>query len=400
VSGQVPITGTASDANLDTYVVEYGAGASPSSWTTIKTGYVSVTSAELAVWDARGLSNGTYTLRVRAADQAGNDASDQHTVTLDNIQITNVSVAPMFFAPGDTLTTISYTLDRAADVTIKIYELEFTPPILFSLFPVDTVLVATPVDAVAKSSGANTSTWDGRDDQSALLPFKAYSFAIEATTGTRHGLYLPEYVNTPDIDFDDLTAASSYDPYKNEPLRLTYKPVVPAWVNVKVVKEADPFTIVRGLVTWLPQPADSLELLWDGRMTSGVMVTEPVKVYTYGQMLPENVIVTEPRGNEVTALSCEPYLFRPIYREITNITYSISDAAKVAVKVYDPDGTLFATLQTDSSPRSAGSYTLEWAGTDAAGKRAYKEGSYRVEIASTGADNDTVTRWGSVLIYK
>jgi hypothetical protein len=400
VSGLVPVVGTASDTNLDTYVVEYGAGSSPSTWTVIHTGIASITSSQLAVWDARGISNGTYTLRLRAEDQAGNDASTQRQVTLDNIQITSVSVSPMFFAPGSTSTTISYTLDRAADVTIKIYELTFTPPTLFLLFAVDTTLVATPVEAVSKSSGANTSSWNGRDDASAMLPFKAYSFTIEATTGTRFGLYCPEYINAPDIDFDDMAADSLYDPYKNEPLQLDYTPTVPAWVNIKIVDANNEFTILRSLTTWVPQSDDAHEALWDGRTNGGAMVADAVKVYAYGQMLPDNAVVTEPRSNAVSALTCEPYLFRPIYREVTNINYTIAGAAKVTVKVYDPDGSLFATLQTDSSPRSAGSYSVQWAGTNGSGKRPYKEGSYRVEIASTGVDNDTVTRWGSVLIYK
>jgi parallel beta-helix repeat protein len=402
VSGINTISGTADDPNFYTYAVEYGVGASPSAWVLIFASEQGVTSGHLASWDARLLANGTYTLRVSATDNAGNDASTQVQVTLDNIQITGVSASPQFFTPGNATTTISYTLDRAANVTIKIYELNLTaPPDLFGTgWIVNSALVATPVNNAAMSAGLKTSTWNGRDDSAVLLPFKAYSYSIEAATTSpnRQGYYNPPYA-AGRAEFANPTATSSFDPYKSESVTIHYELIAPAWVNVKIM---DPnLTVVqRDFVTWAPADTGAHDLLWDGRANNGSIVTAVTRVRGEAQLLPDNSVVTLPRSSALTSVACKPYLFRPVYREITNIQYTIASSAKVAIKVYDPEGVHFVTLQDDSTPRAAGSYSLEWSGTNLAGVRAYKNGNYRVEVASTGIDNDTVTRSGAVTIYR
>ena len=85
-SGAITITGTADDADsfLD-YLLEYGVGASPSSWTTIFTGSVPVSSTGiLSTWATSGLS-GVYTLRLTTHDRAGNTMTPvTTTVVLEN----------------------------------------------------------------------------------------------------------------------------------------------------------------------------------------------------------------------------------------------------------------------------------------------------------------------------
>ena len=74
----VPVTGTAADALLVSYTLEYGAGTTPSSWTTIQTQTAGVTNGLLGTWvvssttGGAALGNGPYTLRLRASDRAGN----------------------------------------------------------------------------------------------------------------------------------------------------------------------------------------------------------------------------------------------------------------------------------------------------------------------------------------
>jgi flagellar hook assembly protein FlgD len=400
VSGTPVISGTVTDTNFEApFLVEYGVGSSPNTWVLITAGQQSVTSGQLAMWDARWLQNGAYTLRVTNVDKAGNQTIVQRQVTLDNIQITGVSASPQFFTPGNGSTTIDYSLDRAANVTIEIYELNFTSPEGLSLFDVFPQLVATPISNQSKGVGVNSSTWDGRDDLSALLPFKAYSYAITATTASppRQGYYNPQYAKG-DTQLTNRTGPSSYDPYKSQAVQLGYSIPSPAWVNLKVIEDLPEGVTLRDLLTWVPQNSGAHQVSWDGRASNGTIVTGQNKTKGFAQLLPLNAVVTEPRSNAITALSCEPYLFRPVYSELTHIGYTIVAAAKVAIKVYDPGGSLFATLQNDVTPRAAGNYSLQWAGTNAAGLRAYMDGSYRVEVTSTGVDNDTVTRSGTVTI--
>ena len=72
VGGLVTITGSATDTlGFADYLLEYGAGVSPGSWTSIGTYTSSVSGGTLANWDSSALS-GVYTVRLTVHDQAGN----------------------------------------------------------------------------------------------------------------------------------------------------------------------------------------------------------------------------------------------------------------------------------------------------------------------------------------
>ena len=78
VSGQVAVTGTAVDAHLESWTLEYGVGERPSTWVTIATGSTAVVSGLLGMWNTVGLPDGNYTLRLRVADLASH--TSRHTV--------------------------------------------------------------------------------------------------------------------------------------------------------------------------------------------------------------------------------------------------------------------------------------------------------------------------------
>lgn len=87
VSGSVPIVGTASDANFTQYILDYGSGGAPSSWTAIGTYTSQVTNATLGTWNASSLATGTWTVRLRAYDKArisSGYTTVTRTVTVDN----------------------------------------------------------------------------------------------------------------------------------------------------------------------------------------------------------------------------------------------------------------------------------------------------------------------------
>jgi len=91
IGGKVEITGTASDANLSSYTLEWGAGAAPTTWTGLATfSPRAITQGLLGLWETKGLEVGAYTLRLRVADKAG-------TVTevLRAVQVTTDSIAPV-----------------------------------------------------------------------------------------------------------------------------------------------------------------------------------------------------------------------------------------------------------------------------------------------------------------
>lgn len=85
LNGIVEIQGNASDSDLKEYVVEYGAGTSPTEWSLIKQGTVGVNDGVLANWDTTNIPTGKYTLRLAVTDLAGNTTYSQKYVWVDQI---------------------------------------------------------------------------------------------------------------------------------------------------------------------------------------------------------------------------------------------------------------------------------------------------------------------------
>lgn len=83
IEGTLTVSGSASDLNFSGYVLAYGAGSAPTSWSTITTSSSPVSSGTLATW-ATGVLTGVYTLRLTVTDAAGNTTIVTNTVYLDN----------------------------------------------------------------------------------------------------------------------------------------------------------------------------------------------------------------------------------------------------------------------------------------------------------------------------
>ena len=75
LQGIVNIMGTAWGENFLYYVVEYGKGKQPVSWTEITNSTVPVINEVLSSWDTTGIGEGTYSIRLRliCSDGTGND---------------------------------------------------------------------------------------------------------------------------------------------------------------------------------------------------------------------------------------------------------------------------------------------------------------------------------------
>jgi len=116
--------------------------------------------------------------------------------------------------------------------------------------------------------------------------------------------------------------------------------------------------------------------------------------------LPENAVVTRNIEFQVTSLNAEAYLIIPSYNEVSTINYSFPKDAKATIKIYDPNGNYFRTIQDDTTLRPAGNYSVEWDGRDDSGKYVNIEGDYRVGVTLTDADNNTVTRNGNIIVHR
>ncbi|HYQ04783.1 MAG TPA: S8 family serine peptidase [Polyangiaceae bacterium] len=99
-TAQQVISGKANGAQFQKYVLEYGKGTAPTSWTTITTSTSPVSTGALGTWDASKIADGDYTLRLSAYKTNGARYEDLHLLALDRVQIASPS-AYVTLAAGD-----------------------------------------------------------------------------------------------------------------------------------------------------------------------------------------------------------------------------------------------------------------------------------------------------------
>jgi len=117
----VPVVGRATDPNLESDTLGFGAGSAPASLTTIAEG---TASAVAASWDVRFLPDGVYTLALAARDRAGQTAEARSRVTLDGlapvVSLTLPSLGGYVTAPGP-------IAGSATDANLAAWKLESAP---------------------------------------------------------------------------------------------------------------------------------------------------------------------------------------------------------------------------------------------------------------------------------
>ncbi len=94
LKGSVDIRGTASGTNFQQYVLHYGAGSSPSTWTQIGSVHTTlVTNGLLGIFDTTGLPDGTYTVRLTATSSGGSSTATT-TFSILTTRLAQIKASP------------------------------------------------------------------------------------------------------------------------------------------------------------------------------------------------------------------------------------------------------------------------------------------------------------------
>src|SRR5579885_492455 len=198
ISGTVPFTATldpliAGRVTLyDYYIAPRPSSGQPYCFTTF-VGYP--TSLGNGTWTgtvdtrALNLSNDTTYVLMGYGSLASGTGSQSACFVLGSYQVGNApfisgaSVYPNPFTPGDNdlggindTTMASYSLNRSEFITATVQDRTGT-------------IVRTIVSNLAQAAGAQSVTWDGRDDAGVLLPDGTYAILLDGTAG---GLSAPE----------------------------------------------------------------------------------------------------------------------------------------------------------------------------------------------------------------
>ncbi len=386
------IRGTASDNNIQSYIVAYATAQDPANYQNIDSGGSNVTNGLLATWsNLQTLSNGGYSIRLQVTDRAGNQSTVLVPLVLDNIEITNVNRTPdhIDHRANETV-SISYTIDRDALMSVKIYS-ELT-----------NALIKTLINRAPRSEGDRSEIWDGRNDTGQQVPYEAYYIGIDAESQANDGR-IDQFVDIMggSPSFQNYTIENgNFDPYRNQRYLLHYTVPNPGRQSF-FVRNTATGTIIRTLVGTEPKLAGNRTEAWDGRTDAGQIFTGSYNIAWGGATsLRQRTIILQRALSAPTNFSSEAYLIIPVQSEISNLRYSLSSDARITVTVNDPNGNHFKTL-VNNEIESAGDHTLVWDGRNDVGEFGATEGSYRVHVSATHPiSGDSVESIGLVTVYE
>ncbi|MEK6698308.1 MAG: LamG-like jellyroll fold domain-containing protein [Nitrospirota bacterium] len=345
--------------------------------TTAAAGIVSYPTASTWSCSISSFAEGTNDITVTATAPDNQTSVAQTSITYYVLAISSVMVSTNTIdtsASGSA--TIFFTLNGPATATLKI--------VPESLGPTGTPIYQTSRNVTA--AGAASFTWDGKDSTGKTVSDEAYLYILEAADSVKTVSYSP---SAPTGSAVSCTQESSYNPYTNDPLSITYSLSQPARIDISIAWPPDPFNIM----TSTPHIPGSYTFDWDGRDTAGNILGGGGKAYCYtASLLSENHIIATGNTPKISQVKTDPYQADLSYGVFIKIKYSLSRDATVTVQVKSPSGSTITII--GSQAQTAGSHEIEWTGLDASdttGKKTIisEEGDYTVVIQATNPVSGT-----------
>ena len=382
----VPVTGSATDTNQSNYLVEYGSGSVPATWTVIASVQNTVVSSGvLADWtivDANGVQvipNGLYSIRLTANDAAGNSSTDTVIIGIANALLYNVSVVGT--------TTFRPAFGEMASVSFSVLLPSTT--VKYTISDERTGQVIRTLEQVYGTSINNSLSWDGKDDAGNYVPDEAYVYTLTASNGTE----LQDYTSISYQGTNNGVIGNpfvNFDPVRNQFWKNTITVVglsrvtlcfSRALVQISCLFPTDSFKALDGV----PLESGTQWIYWDGYDLAG----DPLIANTYAYYfeipipLPSNTILvkrTTPFVSGVNAapnieVKSNPYIVTHSYDEQTQIRFLLDQDSIVSVKLLppgisdpnDPSAQVLinaVTLLAESAPSVPQIHTATWKGYD------------------------------------
>jgi len=383
----VPITGRATDATQRDYLVEYGPGSEPGSWTVLasiqNTVVLSGSLVDWTVVDQNGVQvpNGLYSVRLTVNDEAGNSSTDGVTFGIFNALVYDI-------LPIST-TILRPALGEVASVSFSV----LLPSTTFKYTISDerTGQVVRTLEQIYGASINNVLSWDGKNDAGNYVPDEAYVYTLTATNGIEFQDYTP-------ISNEGVTGAIfgsglvNFDPVRNQlwinNVNVSAGPLCRVTLCVSRVATqtlCSPSATSFKAVDGVPLQAGLQTIYWDGYDPSGdPLITNSYAFYFPAPIpLPTNTILvkgTTPfiSGEDVAPnieVKSNPYIVTHSYEEQTQIRFQLDQDSVVNVKLLppgvsdpnDPSAQVLvnaAMLLAESSPGVPQIHTATWKGYD------------------------------------
>ena len=419
------VSGTASDLHFASYELRTAAGGQTVA--VLARGTAAVVAGTLGtladgVFAPRYVDGTPYKLELLVEDRAANRAAATRSLRFDRIGLSGFEIWPRSIDPeqGET-TRIVYRLNRAATVTVQM---------VAATAATEGGTAYTLVENQSATPGVLTTAWNGKNAAGMPAARDLYylhiaardaagrSAVYDAATGPigrvppswsdvrfNGGPVAASFWNAIHAGAGSL-AATAFNPYRNDELRIEYKMSQVGRHLVTVTPGENPrFDAPNFPVrNWEPVPAGANEVIWTGRLTEDARkpYSGPFGIYFEAPRAVSNLslMVSSP-AFRVESFRANPYVFRPSHAQVVHLSYALRRAARVQVDIVDPEGNHWLRLQ-EATAQEPGTYRLEWSGRNAAGKIAAPEGLYTIEVTATetGGRGDRTVRRGNLLVYR
>ena len=397
----VTITGTSTDTNLATWTVDYGAGAAPTSWTSIANGTTPVSNSTLGTWSTISIVNGQYTIRLLVIDKAGNQSSTSRTITLGNFNVAGGSqpLNPASSGTANFTSVVPFTLTETFVIKNSLGQI------------VKTVFSGT------RNAGSYADTWNGKNAQNVFVPAGTYTALVTVTAGASNMTWNPPPAtindSTPLGSYFHWTWSQTFWPFNNRTLQLTY--TIPAYVPLRparvwILFTPDPLSVwFNGQAklsmcstpgnfcnpAGLFQQPGTYTIPWPGIDLTRTLrpdVDAVVFMWTY-ELADGNIIQVGGSEPVISGLTLTPSYFRPGVGNMQlalNVASFQNSALTVVATIerLDVAGPM-KTITAASQP--AGLITLQWDGRSDTGYM-LAEGYYLVTVTVTDALGSTASQ--------
>jgi flagellar hook assembly protein FlgD len=379
-------TGGVADANLLSWTAQYGSGAAPATWTTFGSGTTAVSGA-LGAWETANSVNGTYALRLLAADKAGNAAAITTTpLVIGNFKATQ-SAYQFNVATGGTVTYAS-TVPFPLTETIVVKNEAGS-------------VVRNLVTAVPRAAGTFNDVFNGRNDANALLPDGPYFYVATVTDGAHTMTWdLTNDFRNDYFAYNDWLGIQPYDPFNNSPLRFNYDFDQPARVTIATKTTGGSVNGDCGapsatffcpvIKRW--EEAGTHSFSWSGiDHTGAYRAIRSLGIIANSASFPKNAVVMFGKSPKVENVRVTPPVYGPAVGTQTvefDLTTYQSQSANITI-----DFTNLSTLSTlrtlTLTGQAAGHRTADWDGRADNGMLV-APGFYAVTVTATDAQGTVV----------
>jgi flagellar hook assembly protein FlgD len=373
----VTISGLATDANFSSWTLDYGLGAPPASWSTLRSAVPTPVNGVLAVWPTLDKTNGVYSVRLRAVDKAGNQAAATVTPTVGNFKMTQ-SVLEFNPSNGQTQSYVS---------TVPF---QFTEGIVIK--NASGQVVRTLIAPVSRASGAYTDPWNGRNDSGALVADGPYFYVATASDGTSSMTWdlSTEYL----ANWSSLThnlPIQAYDPFNNSPMTVAYNFPYPGRISIAlsqspVLYQGDCNLPQFCLTEQEYQESGPHTVTWAGVDATGAFRGDirGLGIVTDRNQFAKNAVIAYGSKPRITNVRVTPPVFGPAVgaqKVELDLTTNLNQSVEVAVSFLNQAS--LSTLRTITVPQQPpGHVTVTWDGRADNGMLV-APGSYTVTVTVT-----------------